>query len=162
MFSQDPQASLRSAVTGHLAPAGRSRKPGHVGRFLGTALTPHHLLLTSHLIACSHASGGVSEAVLAPSFPQKPSCKATPMNQLGLSAALLVLLGTLVAGTPGAETSKQAQGKSRPTSPLQAGAGWEGMRRVHGRAGSRGGVGADSPLWISPGKLGSFNSRDIS
>ncbi|XP_068380825.1 serum basic protease inhibitor-like [Eschrichtius robustus] len=31
------------------------------------------------------------------------------MNQLCLSAALLVLLGTLVAGTPGAETSKQAQ-----------------------------------------------------
>ncbi|XP_036681115.1 spleen trypsin inhibitor I-like [Balaenoptera musculus] len=34
------------------------------------------------------------------------------MNQLCLSAALLVLLGTLVAGTPGAETSKQAQGLS--------------------------------------------------
>ncbi|XP_061065790.1 pancreatic trypsin inhibitor-like [Eubalaena glacialis] len=31
------------------------------------------------------------------------------MNQLCLSAALLVLLGTLVASTPGAETSKQAQ-----------------------------------------------------
>ncbi|XP_024602569.1 pancreatic trypsin inhibitor-like [Neophocaena asiaeorientalis asiaeorientalis] len=31
------------------------------------------------------------------------------MSQLRLSAALLVLLGTLLAGTPGSETSKQAQ-----------------------------------------------------
>ena len=74
----------------------------------------------------------------APSFPQKPSCKTMKMNQLGLSAALLVLLGTLVAGTPGRETSKQAQGKSRLTLPLQAGGRGEGMRRLHGRAGEQG------------------------
>uniref|UniRef100_A0A8C0DJK6 BPTI/Kunitz inhibitor domain-containing protein n=1 Tax=Balaenoptera musculus TaxID=9771 RepID=A0A8C0DJK6_BALMU len=45
----------------------------------------------------------------SPSFPQKPSCKATNMSCLCLSASLLVLLGTLVAGTPGGETSNQAQ-----------------------------------------------------
>ncbi|KAJ8787127.1 hypothetical protein J1605_023159 [Eschrichtius robustus] len=75
----------------------------------------------------------VGKALSAPSFPQKPSCKATKLSQLGLSAALLVFLGTLVPGTLERETSKQAQGKSRLTSPLQAGAGGEGMRRVHGR-----------------------------
>uniref|UniRef100_A0A8C0DI25 BPTI/Kunitz inhibitor domain-containing protein n=1 Tax=Balaenoptera musculus TaxID=9771 RepID=A0A8C0DI25_BALMU len=46
------------------------------------------------------------------------------MNQLCLSAALLVLLGTLVAGTPGAETSKQAQVvdlvEQRPSHPCSS------------------------------------------
>ncbi|TKC43589.1 hypothetical protein EI555_011944, partial [Monodon monoceros] len=42
-------------------------------------------------------------------FPQEPSCKATNMSRLCLSIALLVLLGTLVACTPGGEPSNQAQ-----------------------------------------------------
>ncbi|XP_007464870.1 PREDICTED: spleen trypsin inhibitor I-like [Lipotes vexillifer] len=40
------------------------------------------------------------------------------MSRLCLSIALLVLLGTLVAGTPGGETSSQAQG-SRPAFCLE-------------------------------------------
>lgn len=58
---------------------------------------------------------------------QKPSCKATGMNQLCLSAALLfVIMGTPVARTPGGETSIQAQDKSQITSPLQVELGWMG------------------------------------
>ncbi|XP_032462695.1 protein AMBP-like isoform X3 [Phocoena sinus] len=52
---------------------------------------------------------GVGKALSAPSFPQKPSCKATNMSRLCLSIALLVLLGTLVACTPEGEPSNQAQ-----------------------------------------------------
>ena len=46
------------------------------------------------------------------------------MSRLCLSAALLVLLGTLVAGTPEGENSNKNDGKSQLLSPLQT--GWEG------------------------------------
>ncbi|TKC43574.1 hypothetical protein EI555_011929, partial [Monodon monoceros] len=48
----------------------------------------------------------------------KPSCKATNMSRLCLSITLLVLLGTLVAGIPGGETSNQAEG-SQPAFCLE-------------------------------------------
>ena len=38
---------------------------------------------------------------------EEPSCKATKVSQLCLSAALLVLLGTLVASTPEGEESNK-------------------------------------------------------
>ena len=41
------------------------------------------------------------------------------MRRFCLSAALLVLLGTVMAGTLVGETSNQAQGQFQPTSPLQ-------------------------------------------
>ncbi|TKC43588.1 hypothetical protein EI555_011943 [Monodon monoceros] len=52
-----------------------------------------------------------------PSFPQKPSCKATSMSRLCLSAVLLVLLGTLVAGTLEGETSNQVLASQLTQSP---------------------------------------------
>lgn len=48
------------------------------------------------------------------SLPQEPFCKA-----FCLSAALLSLLGTVMAGTLVGETSNQAQGKFQLSSPLQ-------------------------------------------
>ena len=112
--STDPQAesSLRSTVTEHLAPAGRSRTRGGGEITQCTGLSPAPPLPHSPPHCLSHPSAGVGKALSAPSFPQKPSCEATNMSCLCLSAALLVLLGTLVAGTPGGETSNQAQGKS--------------------------------------------------
>ena len=54
-----------------------------------------------------------------PQHPQEPSCKATKMNRLCLSAALLFLLVILVDSTPVYEHHTQDQGRSRLTSPLQ-------------------------------------------
>ncbi|XP_040104853.1 spleen trypsin inhibitor I-like [Oryx dammah] len=51
----------------------------------------------------------MKSTVSPPSFPQEPSCKATKMSHICLSIALLVLLGTLVAGIPGCGTSNQAK-----------------------------------------------------
>lgn len=51
---------------------------------------------------------------VTPSFPRELSCKA-----LCLSAALLIFLGTVMAGILVGEISNQAQGKFQLTSPLQ-------------------------------------------
>ena len=77
---------------------------------------------------------GVKSPV-CPQDPQEPSCKATKMSQLCLSVALLVLLGTLVAGIPGCDTSNQAKGKSWLISPLKVGVGRKGVHRRHRRVG---------------------------
>ena len=71
-----------------------------------------------------------NQAAPTPSFPQEPSRKAMKMSRLCLSIALLVLLGTLVAGIPGCDTSNQAKGESWLTSPLKIRVG---RRRVHRR-----------------------------
>ncbi|XP_025120513.3 pancreatic trypsin inhibitor-like isoform X1 [Bubalus bubalis] len=60
---------------------------------------------------------GVKSPV-CPQHPQEPSCKATKMSRLCLSAALLVLLGTLVAGTPEGDDSNKDDGL-RPAFCLQ-------------------------------------------
>ena len=75
------------------------------------------------------------------------------MNRLCLFAALLFLLVILVESTPDTQVG--------PASPLlytlegKEGSPQKGL-------GSRGRVGAASPLWISPLKLASFNCRNIS
>ena len=56
---------------------------------------PHHLRLPP--------SQNVKNSV-HPQHPQEPSCKATKMSWLCLSAALLVLLVSLVDSTPELET----------------------------------------------------------
>ena len=61
------------------------------------------------------------------------------MSRLCLSAALLLLLGALVASTPGDEESSLVRGKSWLTSPVQSGRG-KGGEAMKG-AGGRGGVG---------------------
>ena len=71
-----------------------------------------HSLLPS-LWPVPPCSWGVRSSVTL-SLPQEPSWKA-----FCLFAALLVLLGTVMAGTLVGETSNQAQGKFQLTSPLQ-------------------------------------------
>lgn len=80
------------------------------------------------------------------------------MNRLCSSAALLILLGTMLGTIPGGETSNQAQSKSQLTCSLQAGGkGGESMEEA-GR-----GV-----WWMLPALFGflleseQLNSRDIS
>ena len=129
VFPPDPQAesSLGNTVAGHLAPAGRNRKSGSVGRLQTVQAWPQIFpFLTPLLISCSHPSTRVLKAQSALSFPQDPSCKATKMSRLCLSVALLVLLGTLMACIPGCDTSNQAKGKSWLISPLKVGVREEG------------------------------------
>ena len=95
----------------------------------------------------------------SPEHPQELSCKATKMSRLCLSTALLVLLGTLVAGTPEGDDSNK-DSKSQLLSPLQT--GWREKGSPWKGLGSRGGASITNPHWISPGKLGNFHSRDIS
>ncbi|CAM9518652.1 unnamed protein product [Rangifer tarandus platyrhynchus] len=81
-----------------------------------TALQPDICLEPPYMDPCkakiirhfynAKSSWGVRSSV-TPSFPQKPSCKA-----LCLSAALLVLLGTVMVGILVGEISNQAQGVS--------------------------------------------------
>ena len=56
------------------------------------------------------------------------------MSRLCLSAALLLLLGTLVASTQGCEERSQIEGKSQLMSPVQArwGDGGEAMEGAGG------------------------------
>lgn len=70
-----------------------------------------------------------SESPVPPQHPQEPSCKATKMSRLCLSAALL--LGTLMTSTQVGDISCKDNGKSWLISPLQTGSGM--MRGVHGR-----------------------------
>ena len=85
---------------------------------------PHHLRLPP--------SQDVKNSV-HPQHPQEPSCKAMKMSWLCLSAALLVLLVSLVDSTPVLRNNIQDQGgMSGLSSPLQApgndGGRWEGER----------------------------------
>ena len=81
---------------------------------------PHHLIppLSQDIESPVHTQ-----------HPQDPSCKATKMSRLCLSAALL--LGTLMTSTPVGDISCKDNGKSWLISPLQTGSGM--MRGVHGR-----------------------------
>ena len=87
-----------------------------------------------------------------------PSLRQKNLSRIDLSAVLLVLQGTRVAGISGSEASNQVQSKSQITSPLQTGGkGGECMEGV-GR-----GV-----WWMLPALSGfllgseQLNSRDIS
>ena len=123
------KSSLRSTYTGHLSPSGWSKTMDSEGSTHYTILTPDPSLPHSSPCLSSSHWTGVWEAQSAVIFPQESTYKGMKISQLCFLATFLALLGTLVAGIPGCETSNKAQGKPRLISPL-----WRwGMRGVHGR-----------------------------